>query len=96
MHSFFKESKVPKWLNIAFDFGADGMVTGNNEPVDNMFTNQNQIRQYYLSFDVDLTRIKTSSHVLKTIFSVLNVIKIPFPTIEFNSQNKVVFRLFYF
>ena len=96
LSSFFKELKIPKWLNLAFGYGADGMLTANNETVDNMFTNQNQIRQFYLSFDVDLTRIETNSHVLKTIFSVLNVIKVPFPTIEFNSQNKAVFRLFYF
>ena len=96
LSSFFKESKLPKWLNVAFGYGADGMLTGNNETVDNMFTNQNQIRQYYLSFDVDLNRIKTNSQVLKTIFSVLNVIKVPLPTIEYNSQNRVVFRLFYF
>lgn len=96
LHSFFKESKLPKWLNVAFGYGADGMLTGNNDSVDNMFTNQNQIRQYYLSFDVDLTRIKTDSYVLKTIFSVLNIIKVPLPTVEFNSQNRLVFRLFYF
>lgn len=96
LHSFFKESSLPKWLNVAFGYGADGMFTGNNENVDNMFTNQNQIRQYYLSFDLDLSRIKTDSHVLKTIFSILNVIKVPLPTVEFNSRNKVVFRPFYF
>lgn len=96
LHSFFKESKLPRWLNVAFGYGVDGVLTGNNESVDNMFTNQNQIRQYYLSFDVDLTRIKTNSHVLKTIFSVFNVIKVPLPTIEFNSKNRAVFRLFYF
>jgi uncharacterized protein YfiM (DUF2279 family) len=96
LHSFFKDSNIPEWLNIAFGYGADGMLTSKGEPVDNLFTSQNQIRQYYLSFDVDLTRIKTESHVLKTIFSVLNVIKIPLPTIEFNNQNRPVFRLFYF
>lgn len=96
LHSFFKDSNLPTWLNVAFGYGADGMLTANNESVDNMFTNQTQIRQYYLSIDVDLTRIRTNSHVLKTIFSVLNVIKVPLPTIEYNSQNKLVFRLFYF
>jgi uncharacterized protein YfiM (DUF2279 family) len=96
LSSFFKEAKLPTWLNVAFGYGADGMFTGNNESVDNMFTNQNQVRQYYLSFDVDLTRIKTNSSILKTIFSTLNVIKLPLPTIEFNNQNKVVFHLFYF
>jgi uncharacterized protein YfiM (DUF2279 family) len=96
LHSFFKASKIPEWLNIAIGYGADGMLTSKGESVDNLFTSQHQIRQFYLSFDVDLNRIKTESHVLKTIFSVLNVIKIPLPTIEFNNQNRPVFRLFYF
>ena len=95
MHAFFKESNLPKWLNIAFGYGAHGMITGTNETVDNLFTNQNRIRQYYLSFDVNLSNINTKSNVLKTIFSVLNVVKVPLPTIEFNSKNKLVFHLFY-
>jgi len=98
LHSFSKneDSKIPKWLNLAFGYGADGMLTANSDIVDNIFINQNRIRQYYLSFDVDFTRINTNSHLLKTVFSVLNMIKIPLPTIEYNSNNKVVFHLLYF
>lgn len=96
LRSFFKDTKIPEWLNLAFGYGVEGMLSSRGESVDNLFTNQNQYRQFYLSFDVDLKRIKTESHVLKTIFSVLNVIKIPLPTVEFNSQNRPVFRLFYF
>jgi uncharacterized protein YfiM (DUF2279 family) len=97
INSFIKNnSKIPKWLNLAIGYGADGMLTGTNENVDNLFTNQNRIRQFYLSFDVDLTRIRTESNVLKTIFSIINVVKIPMPTIEFDSKNRVVFHLFYF
>lgn len=96
LHSFFKDSKIPKWLNIAAGYGVDGLLTATNEPVDNLFTNQDRIRQYYLSFDVNLSKINTKSNVLKTIFSVLNVIKMPLPTIAINSKNKVVFHLFYF
>ncbi len=90
-----KDTKIPKWLNLAFGYGADGMLTGNNENVDNLFTSQEPIRQFYLSFDVDLTRIRTNSHLLKTVFSVLNMIKIPLPTIEYNSKNGLVFHLLY-
>lgn len=98
LHSFSKnkDSKIPKWLNLAFGYGADGMLTANSDNVDNLFTNQDRFRQFYLSFDVDLTRISTNSHLLKTIFSVLNMIKIPLPTVEFNSKNGVVFHLLYF
>lgn len=98
LHSFIKnkDSKIPRWLNLAFGYGADGMLTANKDNVDNLFTNQDRFRQFYLSFDVDLTRISTNSHLLKTIFSVLNMIKIPLPTIEFNSKNGLVFHLLYF
>lgn len=96
LKAFFKKSKIPAWLNIAAGYGAHGMVTGLNENVDMSFNNFNRFRQYYLSLDVDLSRIKTNSHVLKTVFSVINVIKIPFPTLEFNSEKGVVFHLLYF
>ena len=93
LHSFFKDSNLPKWLNLAVGYGAHGMLTGENEHVNNMFTKPDRYQQFYLSFDVNLTQIKTESDVLKTIFSVLNVIKIPLPTIEINSKKEVVFHL---
>lgn len=93
LDSFFKEVSFPRWLNLAIGYGANSMLTGENETVNKMFTNQYRYRQFYLSFDVNLNNINTKSNVLKTIFSVLNVIKIPLPTVEFNSKKKVVFHL---
>ncbi len=92
--SFLKTESIPNWLNLAFGYGADGMLTG--DPNDPLYLNQNRIRQYYLSLDVDLSRIKTNSHLLKTIFSVFNVIKIPFPTLELNSNGRVNMHYLYF
>ena len=97
LHSFAKESKIPKWINLAFGYGADGMLSGNfkNENVD---FNQNQeiYRQYFLSFDVNLTKIETKSHFLKTIFSVFNTIKIPAPTLEYSANKGLKAHVFYF
>lgn len=95
IHSFFKDSKIPRWLNVAFGVGADGMLTGVNEEMNSLFPDQNRYRQFYLSLDVDLTRIETRSHLLKTIFSLLNVLKIPLPTFEINGKNRGAFHLFY-
>lgn len=94
MNSFLKTEKIPNWLNLAFGYGADGMLTG--DPMDSLFSNQTRVRQYYLSLDIDLTRIKTNSHLLNTIFDVLNIIKIPFPTIELNSEGGLKFHYIYF
>lgn len=96
MHSFFKESKIPKWLNLAFGYGADGMLTGKNDVVDGLIISPERRRQFYLSLDLDLTRIKTDSHVLKSIFDVLNVIKVPFPTLELDGKNGLKAHFIYF
>jgi len=96
VHSFFKESKIPKWINVAFGYGAEGMRTGRKENVDNLLITQNRRRQFYLSLDVDLSRIKTNSRVLRTVFDVLNVIKLPFPAIEFNKRNGAKLHYIYF
>ncbi|NNC45690.1 MAG: DUF2279 domain-containing protein, partial [Winogradskyella sp.] len=94
INSFVKHDKFPNWLNLALGYGADGMLTG--APEDANFADQNRIRQFYLSLDVDLSRIKTNSHFLKTVFSLLNVIKIPLPTLEVNSQGAVTLHYIYF
>jgi len=92
--SFVKSESIPSWLNLAFGYGAEGMLTGNAN--DALFPNQNRVRQYYLSLDVDLSRIKTNSRFLKTIFDVFNVFKVPFPAIELNSKGRVKLHYLYF
>lgn len=97
LHSFFKQSKIPKWLNIAVGYGAEGMITGEEELVNTVFFDQKErTRQFYLSFDADLTKIRTKSHVLKTIFSLVNTIKIPAPTFEIKSAGGSKFHFLYF
>jgi hypothetical protein len=97
LYSFSKGSKIPKWLNLALGYGGDGMITGNKENyAQNLASNPQRSRQYYLSLDVDLTKIDTKSHFLKTIFSVLNTVKIPAPTIEIRQFNGIKWHLIYF
>ena len=92
--SFNKESSFPKWLNIAFGYGAEGMLYGETKST-NEFS-QEPYRQFYLSLDVDLTKISTKSKLLKTVFSVVNFIKIPSPTLEFNGKGHIKFHYLYF
>ncbi|WP_413614491.1 DUF2279 domain-containing protein [Flavobacterium sp. N502540] len=97
LHSFAKESKIPKWLNVAFGYGADGMLTGNLQNDNPDFTqNPKRFRQIYLSFDVNLAKIETKSHFLKTIFSIFNTIKIPAPTLEYSANKGLKAHAFYF
>ena len=96
VNSFVNSNSIPKWLNVAFGYGADGMLTGDNSSLESEFMNQNRIRQYYLSLDIDLSRIKTKSRLLKSVFNVVNFIKIPAPTLEFTNKGKVKFHYLYF
>ena len=95
--SFIKNSKIPKWLNIAFGYGAEGMITGNDELVNTIFLPESKrYRQFYLSLDVDLTKIETKSHFVKTILTIFNTIKIPAPAIEIKGRGGYKAHLFYF
>lgn len=97
IHSFAKTTKIPKWINLAFGLGADGMISGKTEiPYGYQGEIYDRKRQFYLSLDVDLTKIETKSHFLKTFFSVFNSIKIPAPTVELTANESVRFHLIHF
>jgi hypothetical protein len=78
----------PNWLNIAVGYGADGMIGGYSNPlVKDEFGNSltfERYRQFYLSLDIDLTRIKTRSAFLRGLFMAIGFIKIPAPALEFS------------
>ena len=92
--SFAKDSNFPKWLNVAVGYGAEGMLYG--EQNSQNLTHTSPYRQFYAGLDIDLTKIKTKSKLLKTIFNTLNFIKIPAPTLEFTSKGAVKFHFLYF
>lgn len=92
-------SKVPKWINFSLGYGIDNQLIGdggtyviNNGSEQLSFT---PYRQYYLSFDVDFQAIPTKSRLLKLLFRSLNIVKVPFPALEF-SQGKLQFHPLYF
>jgi hypothetical protein len=81
-----KKNRFPKWLNLAFGLGADGMTGGHENIVivDGQGNTKDFLRQrqFYLSFDCDLTRIKTKSKFLKAVFRAVNILKIPAPALQ--------------
>ena len=94
-----EETKFPRWLNLALGYGAEGMISGKPGYV---YINAQgntmefeRYRQYYFSLDIDLTRIKTRSHFLKTIFETISFIKIPAPALEFNKNGMKFHPLHY-
>lgn len=96
IHSFTKDKFIPKWLNLAVGYGGDGMLYGKNAQAiqNNVF--QNQYRQFYISFDVNLTKIETKSSFLKTLFAVFNTLKIPAPTLQYTNNKGFEYHFIYF
>ena len=88
------ESKFPKWFNVAVGYGADGLLGGS----DNKFISNNQYfdysdikrqNQFYLSLDVDITRIKTKNKFVACLFQTFGFIKFPFPALLFEESGNI-------
>ena len=69
INSFLRdESRFPKWINVSFGYGATGMLGSYSNPTSwngNELPYYNRTRQYYFSLDVEWTRIKTNSSLLR-------------------------------
>lgn len=83
--------KMPNWLNLALGYSGNGMLSE--------FENRNyyngkyvpkfvRYRQWFLSLDVDLSKIKVKNKFLKALLNQVNTLKIPFPTLEYNKIDK--------
>lgn len=99
---FFPASRIPKWLNISLGYNARLMLGGReNKWTDEAgvtydYTEVQRYRRIFLSADIDLTRIRTKSPFLKSVFSALNTLKIPAPAIEYNTRGQWKIHGFYF
>lgn len=100
--SFLPEAKWPAWLNVAAGYGADGMFGGfENKWTDELGNNLTRFdiprkRQFYLSPDIDFTKIKTNSKFLRTAFFMLNAFKCPSPALMIDSKGKLKAYAIYF
>jgi|TARA_B110000467_G_scaffold18308_1_gene15993 hypothetical protein len=81
INSFLNTNYIPKWLNFAIGHSANGMMAASNQ------TNDNRVRQFLLSFDIDLSRIEFENKFINTLIHTFGFIKIPLPTLEFSNSN---------
>jgi len=89
LKSFISKSKTPEYLNVAFGYGIDNLLSGG------AFTDDSK-QQYYLSLDIDLNRIKTNNAFLDKCLKVLSFIKVPMPAIILDSKQKFKFYPIYY
>lgn len=87
VHSFLPEGglkdRYPRWLNLAFGYGGEGMIGGYGRAPRDLIRAR-EYRQYYLSLDLDLTQIRTRSGFLHSFLQTFGFIRIPLPALRFD------------
>lgn len=99
-----RDTRFPDWINIAVGYGARNMYGGSeniwcgtgDSKVDNcppiILVDRSDIkryRQFYLSPDIDFTRIPVRRKGFKILLNMLNMVKVPFPSLEINTLGKI-------
>lgn len=93
-----KSGRLPKWLNIAVGYSTGGMLGAEKniwttpDSIKHNYTAIARYRQFFISPDIDLRRIPTRKKWLRTTLRLINVIKIPAPTLEFNTRGEIRFH----
>ncbi len=92
------KNDFPKWLNLSAGYGADGMIGAvenpkeiNGKPIPSF----KRYRQFYLSADADLYRIKGLSPFATTVLKLNRTFKMPAPTFEWNTVHEPKFHFIY-
>lgn len=88
--SFTKQNKIPNWLNLAIGYSAKGMIGGSENPLNmegHVIPRFERTPQIYFAPDIDFEKFKTHSKFVKSLFFLLNTIKIPSPAIEYSKES---------
>lgn len=99
INSIISNDLLPSWLCLSAGYSANGMYGeyGNiNEYKGILIPKTERYRQFFLSLDIDWSKIETDSGFLKAILSGLSFIKFPFPAVEYNTKGKILWRWIYF
>lgn len=81
---------LPKWLNLAFGYGADNMYSDAYS-----LSHELGYRQFFLSLDIKTDELNISNKFVKNLVNLFGFIKLPMPTIEY-SQGKLIFHNLYY
>jgi uncharacterized protein YfiM (DUF2279 family) len=91
--SFFRNSSWPAWLCFSVGYGIQDMVSADIGK--SIALGYRPYRQYYLSLDIDLTKIKTRNKFVRTLGLVVNSLKVPAPALQISGKG-IDFKPFYF
>ncbi len=87
-------ARWPRWLHVAVGYGAENLVYGS--PEQNRAAGYQTVRQFYIGPDVHLMNVRTRSKVLRRLFYVLSIVRLPAPALELRSTGGVRLHGLYF
>jgi hypothetical protein len=99
INRLIKNNVVPKWLNVAVGYSAGGMFGEfRNKPSYQGVTipETKRFRQFLLSLDIDFSKIHTNNKTLRWLFNNMFIIKVPCPTVEYNTKGQFKFYPVYY
>ena len=91
------QTNFPNWLNVAFGYGAEGMLSGRPDFANGADIPQmERYRKFFFAPDIAWYRVNKNESLVPLPMDVINFIKTPLPAIEFNKKRKIVFHPLYF
>ena len=86
-----RDIDVPDWFNVSIGYSGDNMIT----PSRSLETSDFRERQYFLSFDIDMTKIRTRNKILNNILHLFGFLKFPAPAIELRNGDIYLHSIYY-
>lgn len=91
---------IPSWFMLSIGYGGDGLLGGH----DNVWTDDHgethdmsritRASRWYISFDIDFSRLKTNIKLIDNLFYISAYLKIPLPGLELNTHKGLRWRWF--
>ncbi|MBK8081580.1 MAG: DUF2279 domain-containing protein [Saprospiraceae bacterium] len=85
---------IPSWLCLSVGYSGGGMT----DKEDNLpqYPEITRYRQFFLSIDIDIARMKIKNPYVRSLLTIANMFKFPAPTLEYNQKGEFKFRPLYF
>jgi len=85
-----ENENFPNWLSLALGYSATGMETPFAQNNDS-----EREREFLLSLDVDLNKIKTKNKALNAVLHTFGFLKFPAPTMQYTNGNILFHPIYY-
>lgn len=93
--TFFENEKLPKWLCLSVGYSVEAKLHGDLNDYQLNGQTYHAYRQWIISLDIDVSKIRFKRKWPRILLSPFNLIKIPFPAIIF-TKNGTTGRWIYF